>query len=86
MKRRGVAALFATEYALIGLAAGTIGAIGGGFLSWLVLTQAMEIPWSFYPQHYLGAAVLSAALAVVAGVGASSTALRRRPSDVLRAE
>ena len=86
MKRAGVVSLFATEYALLGLVAGIIGATGGGFVSWVVMTEGMELTWSFRPLDYPAAAVASALLAVVAGILASAPALRRRPSEVLRAE
>jgi putative ABC transport system permease protein len=85
MKRAGVVTLFATEYALLGLAAGVIGAAGGGFVSWVVMTKGMELTWSFRLTDYFVAAVASALLAVVAGILASTPALRRRPSEVLRA-
>ena len=86
MKRLGVVALFATEYALLGLAAGLIGAAGGGLISWLVMTEGMELDFAFRPLDYLTAALTASGLTVVAGVGASTGALRRRPSEVLRAE
>ena len=47
MTRRGVAGAFAVEYALIGLVAGVIGAVGGTVLAWGVVTRGFEMPWSF---------------------------------------
>jgi putative ABC transport system permease protein len=86
MTRRGVGAVFATEYALIGAVAGVIGAAGGGVLSWFVLTRGMEAHWRLEPAAY-GVAVAGAiGLAVAAGLAASLTALRRRPIEALRAE
>ena len=86
MTRRGVAGVFATEYALIGAVAGAIGAAGGGVLAWFVLTRGMEVSWRLEPAAYAAAVVGAAALAVVAGVAASLRALRRRPVEALRAE
>jgi putative ABC transport system permease protein len=84
--RRGVAATFAVEYALIGLVAGTIGAVGGTFLAWGVLTRGFEIPWELDPLSIAAAIVASVILTVIAGLAASLRALERRPIEVLRSE
>jgi putative ABC transport system permease protein len=84
MTRLGVACVFSVEYCLVGLAAGLIGAVGGGVLAWAVVTEGMELPWSFDGRFYLAAVAGSALLAVVAGLAASSGALRQRPIEVLR--
>lgn len=86
MTRRGVAAAFAVEYALIGLVAGTIGTLGGTALAWGVVTRGFEIPWKLDPLVMTLALAASVALAVVAGLAASFRALERRPIEVLRAE
>ena len=86
MTRPGVAAVFATEYALVGAVAGTIGAAAGGVLAWFVLTRAMEVEWRFQPAAYIAAVAGAAGLAVLAGLAASLDALRRRPIEALRAE
>jgi putative ABC transport system permease protein len=84
--RRGVAAIFAVEYALIGLVAGIIGAAGGGVLAWAVLTRGFNQRWQTEPLPFLVAVVVSVALTVVAGLAASWRALERRPIEVLRSE
>jgi putative ABC transport system permease protein len=86
MTRRGVAAAFAVEYALIGLVAGLIGAVGGTVLAYGVVTRGFEIPWSFDPLSLAVAFAATIALAVVAGLAASFRALERRPIEVLRTE
>ncbi|HEY9419946.1 MAG TPA: FtsX-like permease family protein, partial [Thermoanaerobaculia bacterium] len=86
MTRRGVAAAFAVEYALIGLVAGVIGAVGGTVLAYGVVTRGFEIPWSFDPISLAVALVATVTLAVTAGLAASFRALQRRPIEVLRAE
>jgi putative ABC transport system permease protein len=86
MTRAGVVALFATEYAMLGLVAGTIGALGGGVVSWIALTRGMELEWESDPAAFALAIAASVALAVVAGAGASAGALRQRPAEVLRSE
>ena len=84
MTRRQIAATFATEYALIGLVAGVLGAAGGGVLAWAVLTRGMEIPWRAAPLDFVSAVAATVALAVVARLPASLRALEKRPVEVLR--
>jgi putative ABC transport system permease protein len=86
MTRRGVAATFAVEYALVGLVAGVIGAVGGTVLAWGIVTRGFEMPWAFAPLTLAAALAGSVLLAVLAGLAASLRALERRPIEVLRAE
>jgi putative ABC transport system permease protein len=86
MTRRGVAATFAVEYALVGLVAGSIGALGGTALAWGVVTRGFDIPWQFEPLSLILTLAASMVLAVAAGLAASYRALERRPIEVLRAE
>jgi putative ABC transport system permease protein len=86
LTRRGVVATFAVEYALIGLVAGAIGAVGAIVLAWAVVTRGFEIPWRFDPLSLAATLAASIALAVVAGLAASWRALEKRPLEVLRAE
>jgi putative ABC transport system permease protein len=86
MTRRGVAATFAVEYALVGLVAGVIGALGGSVLAWGVVTRGFQLPWSFAPGTLAVALAATILLAVIAGLAASVRALERRPIEVLRAE
>jgi putative ABC transport system permease protein len=82
--RRGVAGLFATEYALSGLMAGLVGGLGAFGLAWAFLDQVVEVgpelPWLDLPV----AALLTALLAVLSGLAASARALRVRPIESLR--
>jgi putative ABC transport system permease protein len=86
MTRRGVAATFAVEYALVGLVAGLIGAVGGSVLAWGVVTKGFELPWTFAPLNLAVALAGTILLAVIAGLAASLRALERRPIEVLRTE
>lgn len=86
MTRRDVIAVFAVEYALVGLVAGVIGAAGAGVLAWGVLERGMDLRAGLGPTPFLVAVVAAAALAVLAGIAASAGALARRPVEVLRAE
>jgi len=82
--RRGVATLFAVEYALCGLVAGAIGGAGAAALSWGFLVHVAEVP--FTPSWTtLGLAMAgSAGLSVLAGLGASRRALASPPAMTLR--
>lgn len=84
MSRRQVVASFATEYALMGLVAGVIGTAGAAVLAYFVVTRGMEVPWRAEPLWLLGSVAGTMVLAVVAGLAASSGALRKRPVEVLR--
>jgi putative ABC transport system permease protein len=84
MTRRSVLGTFAVEYALIGLTAALIGAIGGTLLSWGVLRRGFELSWSFQPVPFTVAVVGAVLLAIAAGVAASLRAIEKRPIEVLR--
>lgn len=91
MTRRQIVGAFAIEYALLGTVASVIGAVGGSVLSYLVLTQAMEVPadrieWVSAPWWLPITALLTIVLATVAGLLASLRALAERPIAVLRGE
>jgi putative ABC transport system permease protein len=86
MTRREVAAMMATEYALIGAVAGLIGTAGGALLSWFVLTRSMELSWQPYPGLILLSLAASVLLTALTGIVASWGALQRRPLAVLRAD
>ena len=84
MTRRSVLGTFAVEYALIGLTAALIGAVGGTLLSWGVLRRGFDLSWSFQPVPFTVAVVGAVLLAIAAGVAASLRAIERRPIEVLR--
>ncbi len=86
MTRREVAAMMATEYALIGGVAGLIGTAGGVLLSWFVMTRSMELSWQPYPWLILLSLGSSLVLTAVTGIVASWGALQRRPLAVLQAD
>ncbi len=86
MTRRGVAAAFAVEYALIGVVAGAIGAAGGALLAWRVLAEGFELTWTPEPLPLAVAVTGTALLTITAGLAASARALEKRPIEVLRGE
>ncbi len=82
--RGGVMALFAVEFALVGLVAGLIGAVAAFVLAWTVLDRLIELdaalPWWSIPLAALGTALL----ATLCGLLACSRALATRPIESLR--
>ena len=85
LTRRGVASLFAIEYGILGLVAGTFGGLGAVLLSWGFLHFGLELKGVPNMASVPLAALGTAALAVLAGLGASAKPLRSSPIDTLRA-
>lgn len=86
MTRSGVAAALATEQALVGLVAGTVGTAGGALLAYGVITRGMELPWRTAPGILVASVIGAMVIATGAGLLASSRALAQRPIEVLRAD
>ncbi len=86
MVRREIALMFTIEFAVLGLLAGAVGAVGGVLLSRTVLVRGMEIGWTFQPMPVAAAVAASVLLSAGAAVLAGSRALATRPLGVLRGE
>jgi len=84
--RRKVAQIFSVEFLLLGLAAGTIGALLASGFSAVLLDQVLDASFEFQPWPSLAAALGTALLANVAGWLASFRILGRKPLEVLRGE
>jgi len=82
--RAGVALLFATEFALAGLLAGGLGALGACALTWGFFEEVLELEPALPPLPLALGALGTVALSVVAGLAASARALNARPGRVLR--
>jgi putative ABC transport system permease protein len=82
---RVIATLLAIEYGLLGVLAGTVGAVAAWGLSWVISRRVLDIPWQPAPATSIIAIVLTATLVGVVGVLASVDVLRRKPLAVLRA-
>ena len=74
-----------TESAIVGLLAGTIGAVAGTTLAAVVLEKGMEIPFHFEIVPPLVAILLAGLFAAAAGLAASARPLAQRPIEALRA-
>jgi putative ABC transport system permease protein len=83
---RLIAATLLLEYGVLGLIAGTIGALGAIGLSWGIATFALELPWTAAPWLTVGGIFATAGFVAVVGVLASVDVLRHKPLATLRAE
>ncbi|MCC6407403.1 MAG: ABC transporter permease [Planctomycetes bacterium] len=83
--RLGITGLFVTEFALLGMVAGLVGACGAFALAWAFLDRVLdlgpELPWWWLPLAALATALLAAA----SGLAATARALNTRPLESLRA-
>jgi putative ABC transport system permease protein len=84
MTRFQVMVVFAVEYALIGLVAGVIGAVGATGLAFAVTHFGMDLRWAWEPATLGLAVVTTTALSVTAGLAASLRPLAVRPLAILR--
>jgi len=84
LTRFGVIRLLGLEYALVGLAAGLIGAFAAYALTWAFLEHVIEIPPELPFAVLPLAALATALLAALSGLLASARALTSRPTESLR--
>jgi putative ABC transport system permease protein len=84
MTRAQVVAVFAVEYALVGLVAGVLGVVGATVMAWTVVRFGFQIDWAWHPWALALAVVATVILSVGAGLAASLRALTVRPLAVLR--
>jgi putative ABC transport system permease protein len=83
---RLVGSVLLIEYGLLGLLAGTIGALGGAALSWAISRYVMETTWRPPVMETALGLVATTALVAFVGLVASLDVLRRKPLATLRAE
>ncbi|HEX3557751.1 MAG TPA: FtsX-like permease family protein [Pyrinomonadaceae bacterium] len=85
-RRRVLLTIMLTEYGLLGLVAGVVGALAADALSYAVARYVFEIDWTLAPAiNFLGVA---ATVTLVGAVGALSSldVLTRKPLAILRAQ
>jgi putative ABC transport system permease protein len=81
-----VGGVLLVEYALLGLLAGVVGALGGTVLSWALGAYVFEIEWRPPVLEALVGIAATTSLVALVGVLASLDVLRRKPLATLRAE
>ena len=82
--RARLAAAYALEYLLIGLATVIFGVAAGSLAADLVVTRVMEFPFVWVAGAALGAAVAALFVTVALGLAGTLRALGRKPAEVLR--
>jgi putative ABC transport system permease protein len=85
-KRKVLIVMLFMEYALLGLAAGLVGALAATALSYAVARFVLEISWTFSPLQTLAGIALTVMLVTIVGVGSSFNVLTRKPLAILRAQ
>ncbi len=81
-----IARSFATEYALLGVVAGTIGVLLASALSWAALRYLFDLPWSLQPQLLAVSLFLTVLLSVAVGFLSTFRILGQKPLAILRHE
>ena len=85
-RRMTLAAILFSEYGVLGILAGTIGAGFAVALSYVVSRYLLDIEWSFQPLLYLVGIGVTAAVVVIVGISASFDVLFKKPLSTLRAQ
>jgi putative ABC transport system permease protein len=85
-KRGSLAGILFTEYGLLGMAAGVIGCGFAVALSYVVSRYLLDIDWHFEPGVVIEGVVITTAIVMLVGTGASFDVLFRRPLATLRTQ
>jgi putative ABC transport system permease protein len=83
---RRVAAMVAVEYGVLGLLAGTLGAVGAFVLSWALAEFLFDITWRPVPLMLAAGTLVTAAAVSLVGLLASADVLVKKPLATLRRE
>lgn len=82
--RKNIMTAFIFEYLLLGIITGVLALVFGGVASYLILTEAMEIPFQFYPGAAALTIVVSLFITLLFGILNTWQALGEKPTTVLR--
>jgi putative ABC transport system permease protein len=85
-RRRTVAGMFLAEYAVLGTAAGLVGAVLATALSWGVMRWILDVPWLFQPSAIAIGILMTVVLTISVGVLSTFRILGLKPLPVLRQE
>jgi putative ABC transport system permease protein len=77
-------AAYALEYLLLGTVTAFFGVAAGSIAAWLVLTQVMNLPYSWLLVPALAAALTALVITVALGLVGTFAALGQKPAPVLR--
>jgi putative ABC transport system permease protein len=82
--RRRLLAAYVIEYALIGGATAVFGVLAGSLAAWLIVTNLMNLGFSWLPAPALIATVSAVVVTVALGLIGTFSALGQKPATVLR--
>ena len=85
-QRRVLLTIMLTEYGLLGLVAGLVGAASANGLSYAVSRYVLEIDWAFAPLLNLTGVAATALLVGAVGALSSLDVLTKKPLSILRAQ
>ena len=74
------------EYGVLGILAGTVGALGAFVLTWLLTRQVFEMAWFASPLVSVLGLLVTTLIVSIVGVVSSHDILRKKPLATLRAE
>jgi len=83
--RRVIATMLLLEYAVLGVLAGMLGALGAAVLTWALSRFAFDMAYHPAPGLWATGIVLTGLVVSVVGVAASWDVLQRKPLATLRA-
>ena len=82
--RRRLLFAYVIEYALIGTATAVFGVLAGSLAAWLIVTELMNLEFTWLPLPALIATVGAVAITVALGLLGTFSALGQKPAPVLR--
>jgi Predicted ABC-type transport system involved in lysophospholipase L1 biosynthesis, permease component len=85
-RNRSLATILLTEYSILGLLSGLIGAVFAALLSFAVSRFVLDIEWTFDPVLLVSGIAVTALLVTVVGVIASFDVLFKKPLATLRSK
>jgi putative ABC transport system permease protein len=85
-RRYTLAAILLSEYGVLGILAGAIGAGFAVALSYLVCRFVLDIEWGFQPMLYLSGLAITALVVITVGTMASFDVLFKKPLSTLRSQ
>lgn len=85
-KRVTLASILLSEYGVLGLSAGAVGAGFALVLSYIASRYLLDIEWQFQPGLFLIGIAVTAAVVIIVGVAASFDVLFKKPLSTLRSQ
>jgi len=75
---------YTIEYLLLGTATAIFGVLSGSLASWLIVSDLMNMSFTWLPLPALAAALAAVVVTVALGLAGTFTALGQKPAQVLR--